>query len=191
MSESEESEATGDRYVAFLRAINVGGRRLKNDELRGHFATIGFDDVAAFRASGNVIFAAADGGRDELAERIESGLGDALGYEVQPFIRDANEIRAIASHEHFDPEAVERSEGRLQVTMLAAEPAADAREAALAMASDDDLLAIGARELYWLPSAGTLDSNLDHRGLERLLGVGTMRTMGTVEAIADKYFAPE
>ena len=41
------------RYAAFLRGMNVGGHRLSNDELRSHFAALGFAEVATFRASGN------------------------------------------------------------------------------------------------------------------------------------------
>ena len=44
------------RYIAFLRAVNVGGRIVKMDELREHFAAAGFSDVETFIASGNVIF---------------------------------------------------------------------------------------------------------------------------------------
>ena len=44
------------RYVAFLRAVNVGGRIVKMDELRRPFAAAGFADVETFIASGNVIF---------------------------------------------------------------------------------------------------------------------------------------
>ena len=44
------------RYVAFLRAINVGGRVVKMDDLRRHFVSMGLSDVQTFIASGNVIF---------------------------------------------------------------------------------------------------------------------------------------
>lgn len=44
------------------------------------------------------------------------------------------------------------------------------------------------RELYWLPSAGTQKSDLDWKAIEAALGVGTMRTIGTVEQIAAKFF---
>src|SRR5437764_226343 len=46
------------KYAAFLRAINIGGRRITNDELRTTFEGLGFNEVAVWRASGNVIFAA-------------------------------------------------------------------------------------------------------------------------------------
>lgn len=57
----------------------------------------------------------------------------------------------------------------------------------LALATDEDLLAIEGRELYWLPSGGLLESNLDLKAIEALLGADTRRTMGTVEQIAAKY----
>jgi hypothetical protein len=44
------------RYVVFLRAINVGGRRIKMDHLRRLFEALGFFNVKTFTASGNVIF---------------------------------------------------------------------------------------------------------------------------------------
>ncbi len=72
--------------------------------------------------------------------------------------------------------------------MLAAKPAAGVRKRVLALATEDDLLAFGDRELYWLPSGGTQGSALDTRAIGKLLGSTTMRTKGTVEALAAKYF---
>ncbi len=43
-------------YVAFLRAINVGGHNVKMEVLRALFEAQGYADVATFIASGNVIF---------------------------------------------------------------------------------------------------------------------------------------
>jgi len=44
------------RYVALLRAINVGGHVVKMDVLRKHFTKLGFTNVETFIASGNVLF---------------------------------------------------------------------------------------------------------------------------------------
>ncbi|MEX2107119.1 MAG: DUF1697 domain-containing protein [Solirubrobacterales bacterium] len=177
-----------DRYVAFLRGMNLGGRRIKNDELRGEFERLGFADVATFRASGNVIFGSDEGdGEAALASRIESGLGDALGYEVPVFLRGIAEVAAVAAHEPFASELVEASRGKLQVSLLLDEPAAAARRDVLALATDEDRLAIEGRELYWLPSGGILDSSLDLRAIEVALGIDTRRTMGTIHQIAAKY----
>jgi uncharacterized protein (DUF1697 family) len=173
------------RYVAFLRGMNLGGRRIKNEELRRHFEEIGFEEVATYRASGNVIFATSKREAEEkLARRVEAGLGERLGYEVPVFLRSGEEVAAVAAREPFDAKAVEGSKGKLHVSFLAKKPGAAAKKKALAPASDEDRLAIEGRELYWLPSGGISESELDLKTIDAALGPGTMRTMGTVEQIA-------
>jgi uncharacterized protein (DUF1697 family) len=174
------------RYVAFLRGMNLGGRRIKNEELRRHFEEMGFEEVATFRASGNVIFTAA-GREAELAQRVEAELDERLDYDVPVFLRSLEEVAAIAAQRPFDPKRVEKSKGKLQVSLLKKKPSAAAKKKALALASDEDLLAIENRELYWLPSGGLLESDLDLKAIEALLGSDTRRTMGTIEQIVSKY----
>jgi uncharacterized protein (DUF1697 family) len=177
-----------DRYVAFLRGMNLGGRRIKNEELRDHFAAMGFAEVATFRASGNVIFATDSGEPEaELAERVEGELDAALGYDVPVFLRSVAEVAAIAAQEPFDPKLVAASQGKLQISLLREKPTAAQRREVLALASEGDRLAFVARELYWLPSGGLLESSLDLKGIERVLGADTRRTMGTIEQIAAKH----
>lgn len=61
------------RYIAFLRAINVGGHTVKMDVLRAHFTRLGLANVETFIASGNVIFdAAADPRRLESRARASA-----------------------------------------------------------------------------------------------------------------------
>lgn len=176
------------RYVAFLRGMNLGGRRIKNDELRTQFERLGCADVATFRASGNVIFGAKAGKSESaLGEGIEAGLGAALGYEVPVFLRSAAEVAAIAAQEPFDQRLVEASKGKLQVSLLAAKPSTGDRKAVLAFASDEDRLAISGRELFWLPSGGLLESQLDLKAIEAILGRDTRRTKGTIDQIAAKH----
>jgi uncharacterized protein (DUF1697 family) len=178
------------RYAAFLRGINVGGHRITNDELRAACEAVGLEDVATFRASGNVIFTAGDGQDPKaIVDRIETGLGGTLGYEVPVFLRTAAEVTAIAGHQPFPAELVEASAGKLQVSLLAATPSAPARKTVLALADDEDRLAIRGRELYWLPSGGMMESELDQDAIEAALGLSTRRTKGTMEQVAAKFFA--
>jgi uncharacterized protein (DUF1697 family) len=176
------------RYVAFLRGMNLGGRRISNDDLRAAFEGLGLTGVATFRASGNVVFDGPDGvGGEDVSTKIEVGLADALGYEVPVFLRSCEQVAAIAAGEPFDPEQVESSAGKLQVVLLPDAPGKLLRKEALGMATDEDRLAIEGSELYWLPSGGISDSDLDLKTLESELGPWTMRTMGTVEQIAEKH----
>jgi uncharacterized protein (DUF1697 family) len=177
------------RYAAFLRGINLGRqRRISSADLRARFEDLGFADVDAFRTSGNVVFGAAREPRAKIADRIEKGLAETFGFEVAIFLRTASEIRALADHQPFARELVEDSKGTLQVLMLPAKPPAAVRRRLLAQATGRDRLALGDRELYWLPSAGTQDSGLDLKSIEELAGPTTMRTKGTIDRLAAKYF---
>jgi uncharacterized protein (DUF1697 family) len=177
-----------DRYVAFLRGMNLGGRRITNDELGAHFEVLGCEEVATFRASGNVIFAR-EGQPARLTTQLEVGLADALGYEVPVFLRSARELLAIAALEPFDLEAIDASKGKLQVALLAKKPPAAAVRKALTLSTEADRLEIEGRELYWLPQGGISESDLDLKALAAVLGPTTIRTKGTVDQIAAKYFA--
>jgi uncharacterized protein (DUF1697 family) len=175
------------RFVAFLRGMNVGGHRLTNDELRGHFQAMGFTDVATFRASGNVVFAGDQRSVERVTELIEQELAARLGYAVPTFIRAAAEMREIAALQPFPARALASSGGKLHVSLLARAPTRTVREQVLSMASDEDRLAFEGRELYWLPSGGMLESGLDLDAIDRLLGPSTRRTKGTIELIATKH----
>ena len=177
-----------DRYVAFLRGMNLGSRRLKNEELRSHIEELGFQRVVTFRASGNLILSAARGRPDAIATRIEKGLNRALGYQVPVVLRSGAEVCEIAARLPFDRDLIAASSGKLQVTLLRETPPARARKQVLGMATDADRLAISARELYWLPSGGVLDSALDIKAIAALLGEATMRTKGTIDQLVAKHF---
>lgn len=176
-----------ERYVAFLRGMNLGGRRIKNEELRAEFEVLGFEGVATFRASGNVVFASDGGSEAALTKRIEAGLGDALGYEVPVFLRSCAEVTEIAAREPFEAKLLAASKGKLQVSFLGKKPSAAARKEVEDLATDEDRLAISGRELYWLPSGGISESELDLKPIDAALGSGTMRTMGTVAEIAARH----
>jgi uncharacterized protein (DUF1697 family) len=168
------------RYAAFLRAINIGGRRIKGPELCKPFTGMGFENAASFRASGNVVF---DAPRKPSEARIEQQLETELGYEVVSFLRSAAELRALADGQPFEPGA------KYHVMFLKALPSPAKQREVLALGTDDDKLAWGASELFWRPRGRMLESELDLKGVEKLIGPNTMRTNGTVEQIAAKYFA--
>jgi uncharacterized protein (DUF1697 family) len=108
---------------------------------------------------------------------------------VGVFLRSAKEIRALAAHQPFTRKLLQTSKGKLQVMILSAKPSARSRSEVMELATVEDLLELGDRELYWLPSGGTRDSTLDLKAIDSLLGATTMRTKGTIDQLAAKYFA--
>ncbi len=166
------------RHAAFLRGINIGGRRVTGTQLCAPFEALGFEDVASFLASGNVTFSARDSAG--LEARIEAALEVSLGFEVDVFVRTAAEVAAVARFEPFPPDVVAATAGRLQVTFLRVEPNQADIAAALAHSSPQDRLMVVGREWYWLPMAGISSSSLNVAAIERFLGRGTTRTFNTV-----------
>jgi len=172
-------------HAAFLRAVNLGRQRQASSQaLREAFEAAGFEDVATFRTSGNVVF---EGPSGDLGPRIERALKKTLGFEVVVFLRTAEEVRSVAAHEPFNGSV----QGKLQVALLTQSPKAAIRKNVLALATDEDRLAFGDRELYWLPSGGTQQSKLDLAAIDELLGPTTKRTKGTIEQLAAKFFEGE
>jgi uncharacterized protein (DUF1697 family) len=85
------------RYVALLRGINVGGKNLiPMARLRACFEAQGYDEVATYIASGNVLFSCAD----EVKEAaIEKQLTKTFGYEATIVLlthRQLARVRAAA-----------------------------------------------------------------------------------------------
>jgi uncharacterized protein (DUF1697 family) len=177
-------------YAAFLRGVNVGkAHRVESAELRGCFEGVGLTDVETFRTSGNVAFDGDGASADDLRARIEEALESMLGYDVSVFLRTAVEIRAIAAQEPFARAQLDGTKGKLQVMMLTGKPAAGARKSVLGMANEDNALSFSDRELYWLPSGGMSESDLDLKAVWQVLGTMTIRTKGTVDQMAAKFFA--
>jgi hypothetical protein len=67
-------------------------------------------------------------------------------------------------------------------------PTAAKQKELLALSTDDDKLAFGDRELFWRPRGRMIEAELDLKAVGKLLGTNTVRTNGTVEQIAAKYF---
>jgi uncharacterized protein (DUF1697 family) len=177
-----------ERYVAFLRGMNLGKRRIKNPELVVYFEAMGLEDVATFRASGNVVFAdPASESEAKLQQRVEGELREQLGYDVAVFLRSAKEVAAIAAREPFPSRAIAASKGKPQVVLLGRKPSAKAKGEVLALAPEGDLMVLEGRELHWLPTVGLSETELDPKALDAALGKGTTRTAGTIEQIAAKY----
>ncbi|MHC4925531.1 MAG: DUF1697 domain-containing protein, partial [Planctomycetota bacterium] len=113
-------------HVAFLRGMNLGGRRLTNEELCEAFRDLGFEEVTAVLTSGNVIFRSESAPTEELIERLQTGLREALGYEVPVFLRTAEEVATIAAARPFEEERGAAG-GKLQVSLLADRPTTEQR----------------------------------------------------------------
>jgi uncharacterized protein (DUF1697 family) len=169
------------RHVALLRAINVGGRVVKMDQLRLLFTQLGFARVETFIASGNVLFDAPARDGATLERTIEAHLRAALGYEVETFIRSPTELAVIAA---LDPFAEGADSGRtVYVAFLREPPAAAYVERLMSFRSGTDDFRVIGRESYW-SCAGRMSDSAYGKAKPDRDTVSTTRNMTTVRKLA-------
>lgn len=176
------------RYVALLRAINVGGHVVRMDVLREYFEALGLEDVSTFIASGNVLFTARAGAAPSLEKRIARTLHAELGYPVEAFLRTPSEMTEAARHAPFHDLA---DSDTLSVGFLVRALTAAERRAVQAFASGTDEFAVHARELYWRRRGRVSESKFSLARFEKALGApATFRNITTVRKI-DALLSPE
>ncbi|RPH56857.1 MAG: DUF1697 domain-containing protein, partial [Acidobacteria bacterium] len=175
------------RYVAFLRAINVGGRVVKMDALRRMFEAIGLSEVETVIASGNVIFDSTSKSPAALEKKIEEHLRRKLGYEVSTFLRTPAEMAAVAGYRPFKESELAAPGNVLYVGFVAEAPAAAAKKKLMTWVNDVDEFHIQGREVYWLCRKKFSESKFSGAQLERTLEMSTtIRNVSTVRKIAAK-----
>jgi uncharacterized protein (DUF1697 family) len=171
------------RYVAFLRAINVGGHNVKMEELRRLFAEVGLSDVATFIASGNVIFETRARDIPALERKIEAHLREALGYDVATFVRSTSELASVAAHDPFPDAGAD--EASLHVAFLPSPPDEQAREKLMSRRTEVDDFHVHGREIYWRCRVRVSESAFSGAVLEKTIRMpATLRNVTTVRRLA-------
>jgi uncharacterized protein (DUF1697 family) len=176
------------RFIAFLRAINVGGgRTVKMQSLRQIFKSLGFFNVATFIASGNVVFETTTKRTETLERKIEKALKEALGYEVRTFVRGEDELAKIANHRPFPGSKFDET-WQSNIIFLADNLNNKLKRGMYALRTKTDEFEVHGREVYWRrrrKQNGALFSTVP---LEKILGPAfTVRGANTIKRIVSKY----
>src|SRR6185295_5611457 len=95
------------RYIAFLRGINLGKRRVAMSRLVKLFEELGHTRVKSFIARGNILFDSSVRNTSALETKASQHLESSLGYEVEVFIRTCDDIAQIAKARHFPEDGKE------------------------------------------------------------------------------------
>lgn len=161
-------------YVALLRAVNIGGRQLKMDDLKRVAAELGLASPRTFIASGNLLFAS-EKSEAELKAGLEAALEKHMGATVGVMIRSADELEQVVAANPFAQEPG----NRVVAIFLDDAPAKGTIEAAKNVA--DERMALGAREFYVHYPSGQGRSKLRIPAAAR----GTARNMNSVTKLAE------
>ena len=170
------------RFVAFLRAVNVGGRVVKMDELKQLFDLPGLKNISTYIQSGNVLFESRTTDADALTKKIENKLQMSLGYEVTVFLKTFDELKKIITQNPYDVGDMD-----LYISMLSAHPSKEHINALEAMAAEAEQLAIIHTEAYILcPKKTYGKSKLSNVNVEKKLKVkATTRNWTTMNKILE------
>jgi uncharacterized protein (DUF1697 family) len=171
------------KFVALLRAVNVGGTaKAPSAALRAAAEGIGLQSVQTVLQTGNLVFRA-DAAPEALEARLEKAFRDDLGLKTEVMVRTAAEWAAIVAANPFPGEA-KGDPSHLLVMVMKREPVAEGVKALQAHPGPERIEARG-RELYIVYPEGIGRSKLNGAAGWRKLGcLGTGRNWNTVEKLA-------
>ncbi|QMU68308.1 DUF1697 domain-containing protein [Streptacidiphilus sp. P02-A3a] len=107
-------------WIAFLRAVNVGGRKVEMARLRALLDGMGLARVRSHIASGNVFFDAeldTPAARAELVAAVETRLRAEFGFDIPVLLRSTDEVAAALAAAPFDQVEL-TPETRLSIAFL-------------------------------------------------------------------------
>ena len=173
-------------YVAFLRAVNVGGTaKVAMAELKALAETIGLGRPRTLLQSGNLVFDAKSTSTAATEKLLEREVAGRFGVKPEIMVRSAKELDAVIARNPFTKEA--RSDpGRLHVHFLKS-PASAVQVAALngAIKGREAVKGAGAEVFICFPD-GAGNSKLTGAVIERHLGArGTARNWNTVIKLSE------
>ena len=175
-------------YVAFLRAINVGGHLVKMDHLRELFVALKFTKVETFIASGNVIFDSPSKSVGALEKKIEGHLLKELGYEVRTFVRSIADLAKLVASKPFSDTKLNGEGTTLYVGFLADGPAEELKQKLYGFSNEVNTFLISDREVFWWLRTKFSENDFSGAKLEKILGMKTtLRNANTAKRIAAKY----
>ncbi len=176
------------KYIAFLRAINVGGHNVKMDHLKSLFEQMGFKNVETFIASGNVIFDTSTKDKVKLENEIEKNLFNALEYKVSTFIRTPEEISKIVDYKAFPAQKYERAEAN-NIGFIKELMSKELFNILKSLRTEIDDFNTHKSEVYWLckkrQSLSTFSGNLFERKLKIQV---TFRGIKTLQKLTARHY---
>jgi len=172
-------------YVSMLRGINVGPhKRIKMEKLRQSFEGLGFQQVATYIQSGNVVFKTAKSSSSPLSKKIEERLLEDFGFSIQVVSRTAEEMIATVAGNPFVKQSGIDAE-RLHVMFLSDIPAAVGLKKFSELTTPPEQLHCAGKAIYLYLPNGAGESKLMRAPLDRILSAtATARNWRTVNQLA-------
>ena len=173
-------------YIAFLRAINVGGRFIKMVDLRAGLSHLGFGDVESQIQSGNLRFRSSLRSAARVEMAVEVALQDLCGFTVRTIVRTPAQLSGLTAYGAGLKTPTE-GDVRRDVTFLKDDP----DDAFVAAMNGWDIAGEWAhvkdREVYLWFAHPSHEAKLSNARIERGGVVATTRDWKVVSTLAEKW----
>lgn len=167
------------QYVAFLRAINVGGRFLKMAALAEHVRSLGHTNVKTYINSGNVLFQSRKLSTEVLAQSMEDALEPLLGFRSEAFVRTVPQLQAVAAKADALRSRI-GPDGDINVAFLQRTLTVEDEAAIAPLRNAQDDFVCDGLELYWVCQSLQSNSKFSNAVLERKLRSRTTFRRGSM-----------
>lgn len=173
------------KYVALLRGINVGGHnKIKMEELREMFSTLGFENIKSYINSGNVIFDARKTKNEILVTKIEKAIQKSFSLSIKVVVRESAEIKDLATKNPFKDKM--SADNNLFVAFLSDELPSDKQELLLSNNNEFEQFAIVNQDVFCLSKKGFRDGLIGKKYIDNKLKTSaTVRNWRTVNKLLD------
>lgn len=169
------------RYAALLRGINIGGRRIKMEDLRYVLASNGFANPQTLLQSGNCVFDTDLKKGNEIEETLESICEAAFGFKVPFYVRSRSELESALDHNPF-PEMAHKDPSHLVLHFFKTVPE-EAQIAEIKWPGPEELSLKGEVLYISCPNGiGTSELFKDRR-ISKILKTATARNWTTVQKL--------
>jgi uncharacterized protein (DUF1697 family) len=168
-------------YISMLRGINVSGqKKIKMEELKKLYESLGFSDVQTYIQSGNVIFKSSEKDASKLAGRIKQKMKQIFGFDVSIIIRTKDELEELIKNNPF----TKKDASKLHVTFLSTLPISVPVDEINKVKSEAEEFFIADQAIYLFCPNGYGRSKLSNTFFEKkLLVSATTRNWGTVKSL--------
>ena len=168
-------------FISLFRGINVGGHhRIKMNELKNLYETLGLKDVRTYIQSGNVVFTSDDADTTRVQQQLEESVVQTFGFHVEIIARTADELQDIIAKNPFQGQQNKEAQW-IVVMFLATMPDNTAQENLLKTYGGPEEIFFSGKEVFLYYTDGIGRSKLSNNFLEKKLKiVGTARNWNTV-----------
>lgn len=157
-------------FLAMLRGINVGGKKVPMAELRSLYEDMKYKKIRTYIQSGNVIFESKETDEIKISSLHAKKISAKFGFEVPVIIRTEKELSDIIKKNPF-VKANGIAEERLYVTFLADIPPKELLQKISVPVGCNDEFKIAGREIYLYCPGGYGETKLNNNFFEKKLKV--------------------